>query len=397
MDNADIGFEILQRAYKFYTNPDTYSKIVNNSFKNLTAQDPRFESIHIDNFLLRPLVKKAIEDYFEYPDQDKCLRILKKEFFFEFDKNYFLEKEAEVILLSLFRIINDNIKKDPELREYLNIYLLKQIYLKMMNPSEECSPECSPRKNIENYSKDTKILSVLLDHELVAPVAAIKGEAELMLELLEDSNERVLIETCQSIWDTAERYRVLLANLGFIYLENVERNYVFKECDICEIIRDCLKPYIFIANLYDLKILWTKTQDLSEIYATISKENFELALKNVFHNAIKYSYKGVEDNYNEIKIKLFLPKNKRFWKIIVSNYGAGIEPNEIKSRKITHKYYRGKIASEMEKTGVGLGLYVANKIIERHNGKLKFCSKKVCDSKLVYLNTFVITCPFERF
>jgi signal transduction histidine kinase len=393
MDGTDIGIGIFSRAYKLYKNPDAYSKIVINSFKNLTTQYPKFEAIHVDKFLLRPLVKKTIEDYFEYPDQDKSLTVLKKEFFVEFDDNYFSEAEAETILLSLFRIINDNIKKDPELREYFNIYLLRKIYINTMNLSEDYGSS----KKIENNSEDTRILSNLLVHELVAPVAAIKGEAELMLELLKNSNERDLIETCQSIWDTAERYRVLLANLSFIYLENVERNYIFNSYDICEIIRDCLKPYIFIANLYNLKILWTKTLNLSEIYVTISKENFELALKNVFHNAIKYSYKDIDNQYNDIKIKIFIPKDNRFWKVIVSNYGVEIEPNEIKNREITHKYYRGKIASDMERTGVGLGLYVADKIIERHKGKLKFCSKKVCSSKLVYLNTFVITCPFERF
>ncbi|MBQ2983550.1 MAG: ATP-binding protein [Candidatus Gastranaerophilales bacterium] len=83
-------------------------------------------------------------------------------------------------------------------------------------------------------------------------------------------------------------------------------------------------------------------------------------LNNLISNAIHYSKKSS-------KIEIILNKVKNNLEISVIDEGEGIKEKEIKN--IFTKYYTS--AKKYSKVGVGLGLYIANKIILAHNGKIK--------------------------
>ena len=66
-------------------------------------------------------------------------------------------------------------------------------------------------------------------------------------------------------------------------------------------------------------------------------------------------------------------------KIKITNYGKSIDENEIEH--IFDKYYSS--AKKFRKIGTGLGLYLSNKIIDAHKGKIEVVSEK--DSKTTFI------------
>jgi|WetSurMetagenome_2_1015567.scaffolds.fasta_scaffold552807_2 signal transduction histidine kinase len=129
-----------------------------------------------------------------------------------------------------------------------------------------------------------------------------------------------------------------------------------------------------------------------------------LAIKNLLHNAIKYSFKTAQqEEKRSIKIIVSTHQNKEYI-ILIQNYGIGIEKNEIDNGLIFKPRYRGINAKKASSIGAGLGLsYAYNSIIKVHNGKINVMSEPIGDSTIMsagysqpHLTTFTITIPFSQ-
>jgi signal transduction histidine kinase len=122
-------------------------------------------------------------------------------------------------------------------------------------------------------------------------------------------------------------------------------------------------------------------------------EQFEIAVKNIIDNAIKYStpftYIKI-DIQNDSGIWAFAKKAT----ITIQNIGFGIKPNEI--NEIFHKGFRGS-NSEIA-IGDGLGLYEAKKIILGHQGDIQCISDKRHNKSANddWLTIFILTMPFKK-
>ena len=88
---------------------------------------------------------------------------------------------------------------------------------------------------------------------------------------------------------------------------------------------------------------------------------------NLLTNSIKYS------NRNSPKIEIGfkqIENNEGNWKVIeIKDYGIGVLNDEKES--IFKAYYRGGNGMKLYPSGLGIGLYVANKILTEHKGTLK--------------------------
>jgi signal transduction histidine kinase len=89
----------------------------------------------------------------------------------------------------------------------------------------------------------------------------------------------------------------------------------------------------------------------------------EIAFKNLLDNACKFSNEDVDVEFQMI--------NKNI-KIIISDKGVGIPPNEINS--IYHPFKRASNVKFIG--GFGIGLSLVNNIIELHNAALKVYSSE---------------------
>jgi ligand-binding sensor protein len=242
------------------------------------------------------------------------------------------------------------------------------------------------------FTESNRLLSIqLAAHEFISPLVSIKGDVELLEELVSPKGDKEIITICQSIWDATERLMVVADSLrsGMI---SIEGDYNFHRKHLFTVVNKCIKPYEMMAKEKGV-IIKKPIIKPNDIYVEIASEEFELALKNLINNAVKYSYFGTTERSNYVEIIGNLSIKKGYYEIKISNLGIGIEPEEIKNRTITKKFVRGKLSNDSERIGTGIGLFVVEKVIKKHKGWLEFTSE-FKDGP--YLNTFSIGFPITH-
>jgi signal transduction histidine kinase len=142
------------------------------------------------------------------------------------------------------------------------------------------------------------------------------------------------------------------------------------------------------ANKRDIKInLISEGRRIRDCYCYESIEFIPLIL---IDNALKYCVPGYD-----VDIKLEQSFNSV--KVIVKNIGP-LVPEENKDL-IFHKFYRDPSAEEFAKEGIGMGLWIAQSILNAHNSKLNyFGSKFTTFSKInpkMGLNIFEFDLPTQ--
>lgn len=96
-------------------------------------------------------------------------------------------------------------------------------------------------------------------------------------------------------------------------------------------------------------------------------EKMEIAINNIFDNALRYSMPGD-------KVSIYLEGDKKEIKVQIQDTGLGIPLSQ--QEKVFTKFFRGSNIMKMDTEGTGLGLYIAKNIIESHGGRIWFESKE---------------------
>lgn len=133
-------------------------------------------------------------------------------------------------------------------------------------------------------------------------------------------------------------------------------------------------------------------------YIEMSMFDLAIAIKNIVHNAVKYSFDFSRKLEKRRYIKIWgawADSAKKFYKVCVQNYGVGISQDEIDKRSIFEAYERGENANDRRRTGAGFGLAYARKIIEDiHHGRIEVTS--IHQGGEAYLTTFTIVLPIRQ-
>jgi len=95
---------------------------------------------------------------------------------------------------------------------------------------------------------------------------------------------------------------------------------------------------------------------------TADEQKLKIALTNIIGNAIKYTEQG--------GVLIDLKRKENSILLSVSDTGVGIEPQDIETI-FSKVFERGDSARKIFATGRGIGLYIASRIIEDHNGSIK--------------------------
>jgi len=133
----------------------------------------------------------------------------------------------------------------------------------------------------------------------------------------------------------------------------------------------------------DIKL---RGHSLKEIYANESIQFLPLILLD---NAVKYSLDGreiiveINDSEDGVSVK-------------VSSYGPIVQSDECE--KIFDKHFRGKNASSFSSQGIGLGLFIAQKIAQAHNFNICYhgISNETKTKVPIGKNDFFFTIPINE-
>jgi signal transduction histidine kinase len=138
-----------------------------------------------------------------------------------------------------------------------------------------------------------------------------------------------------------------------------------------------------------------QTANNVNLYA--DKELFYHAIANIVDNSVKYSFSPEEreklglqakPSYYEDKENVLITAKEENNSVIITISSYGLEILEDERDKIFDKEFRGVKARERFNVGAGIGLYIARKIVELHNGKIK-----LVPNTPKYNTVFKITLP----
>ncbi|GAA4920983.1 PAS domain S-box protein [Mucilaginibacter defluvii] len=212
--------------------------------------------------------------------------------------------------------------------------------------------------SIINARKDEFI--GLASHELKTPVTTINGYLQIIERSLAGSDR----------------------NAGFITKARVQvgklSNLISDLLDVSKIITGQLPLSYATFNLTDLLAECTEVmqqtctthnitveQPEEPIIVNADQQRIEQVIVNLLSNAIKYSPQA-----NEVLVKL--NHNNGQATVSVQDFGMGIDPND--QKHIFSRFYRVEhVAAHI--SGLGIGLYICNEIINRHGGHLSVNSQ----------------------
>lgn len=208
----------------------------------------------------------------------------------------------------------------------------------------------------EKDSIKTLIADIDISHQTKTPVSNILLYCELLLEddLSENSKNNLM-----ALYSQTKKLRFLIESL--IKLSRLETGIISlspKKQEIQPLLDKIFIQYNQKADSKDLYLNTVKT-DATAVF----DEKWTLeALCNIVDNAIKYTVTG-GISINVIVYEFFV-------RIDISDTGIGISDNE--HEKVFSRFYRSEKANTTE--GVGIGLYLARKIITGENGYIKVSS-----------------------
>jgi signal transduction histidine kinase len=113
----------------------------------------------------------------------------------------------------------------------------------------------------------------------------------------------------------------------------------------------------------------------SPIHADVDWQRFQIVVRNLISNAIKYSADGKP-------ISVVVNRNGITAKVIVADQGVGIAPQD--QAKLFRKFGRLERESTMHVAGTGLGLWLSREIARMHDGDLTVDSTEGQGSRFTF-------------
>lgn len=198
-------------------------------------------------------------------------------------------------------------------------------------------------------------------HELRTPISVIQGYANLLARWGKDDRS-VLEESISALQSEAENMNHLIEELLFLARDDSGNLKVtIEEFQLCEIIREILYETEMIDK--DHKFISEKNE---EFLLQADRKLLKEAIRIIIDNSIKYTPQG-----GTVKINCYKKNNKGV--ISIEDTGIGISKADLPN--IFTRFYRADQSRTKEKGGTGLGLTIAKRIIDNHEGKINVWSE----------------------
>ncbi len=231
-----------------------------------------------------------------------------------------------------------------------------------------------------------------ITHEIQTRIQGILNAENLLMEF-DDLSKHDLKRGIHEIINSAEALATVVNNLG-----KFQREYRFRPQRLETLVVESKRIYAAEAKRkhVDVKINFDKVNG-RDAQVEVSREHLQLAINNLMHNAIKYSFRGAPGRDRFVKIAG--RQDDDMYAIEFENYGVGILSNELNDL-IYDENYQGRLTEGEYRTGSGKGLFFVKQVLGEHHGKIEaFCeqmSKESSPEGQPHLVSFVVKLPFEQ-
>ncbi len=253
-------------------------------------------------------------------------------------------------------------------------------YLQEKNEEIEVQKELIEKSNVElkkiSQTKD-KFLSII-SHDLKTPFNAIIGFTDLLTEnynqLSEDERKNYIATIDESSKST---YRLLTNLLEWSQTQKDDHQLRLETLNLFLLVNDIITYFKLTAENKKIDLINNIKKDM-EIRVDANK--LQTIMRNLISNAIKFTFEG-----GSVSIDAMYTDNdiNRGIEITVTDTGIGISSEHLDNLfKINHK--RSSLGTNKE-TGTGLGLFLCQEYIQRHNGTIRIESKVNEGSKFIFV------------
>lgn len=223
---------------------------------------------------------------------------------------------------------------------------------------------------IEAWNRQTEFVQNA-SHELRTPLTIIQAKQEL---LLQEPNKKIIDKSKDITVCIKETRRLSKLVKELMILARADSNKLDLEKEIFNLdslIKEVSEPYIEMARLQHKNV----TLNLNSVKdLNADKNKITELLIIILDNAIKYT--GEND---KIDIYTYNKEGKTF--IEIADTGIGISKDAMK--RIFERFYREDKARSRQTGGNGLGLAIAQTIVQAHNGSIKLVHNEPKGTKVV--------------
>ena len=223
---------------------------------------------------------------------------------------------------------------------------------------------------IEAWNRQTEFVQNA-SHELRTPLTIIQAKQEL---LLQEPNKKIIDKSKDITVCIKETRRLSKLVKELMILARADSNKLDLEKEIFNLdslIKEVSEPYIEMARLQHKNV----TLNLNSVKdLNADKNKITELLIIILDNTIKYT--GEND---KIDISTYNKEGKTF--IEIADTGIGISKDAMKH--IFERFYREDKARSRQTGGNGLGLAIAQTIVQAHNGSIKLVHNEPKGTKVV--------------
>lgn len=215
-------------------------------------------------------------------------------------------------------------------------------------------------KLAQNEKQQVMELLSDLSHQLKTPLANIV----LDVELLEKNQMEVLQRTyfLNHTKEQAVKMQWLMQSLlKASRLENGLISFQAEMLPVKETIADAISAVYAQASGKKIEIM---PEEFSDVSLYHNRKWTAEAIANILENAVKYSPEGSV-------IQICLQRLELYSRIVIQDQGVGIEEKDF--GRIFQRFYRGENVRQEE--GTGLGLYLAQLILQKERGYVTVSSR----------------------
>lgn len=213
-----------------------------------------------------------------------------------------------------------------------------------------------------NATKD--LLFSIISHDLRSPFNGIIGASELMCDDSRNlSDEKIKYYANQINQLSKNTYKLLDNLLNWSYLNQGTILFKPENLDLYDLINDGTCISTEIAEKKNIELIVNIDKDIN---ISADKNMFQLIIRNLFSNAVKYTKSGGS-------VFISAKKKNTEIEIMVKDTGIGMSTEIIDGLFNIEKQVVRKGTNN--EPSFGIGLILAKNFIEKHNGKLNIESK----------------------
>jgi PAS domain S-box-containing protein len=195
----------------------------------------------------------------------------------------------------------------------------------------------------------------IASHELKTPITSLQAVVQIINRII--SKDPMITEPLRKLANDAERHTKKLNHLvgDLLNTTKIEKGQLTlnkNSFTISEMVDGCCSHLQFNGN----PIVYTGDHSIK---VTADQHKIDQVLVNLVNNALKYAPESLD-------IIVHVEKMDKFTRVSVIDQGPGIPSENLE--KLFDRYYR--VQEQRQISGLGLGLYIASEIIERHGGQM---------------------------